>query len=317
MRLFIIGLGNQRPSSEFTKLLEQSMIVAREGDAARRWLSSSEHKVADLSPQFDVESVASIPDDLLETLSSVGMTTGSVCYLVPGAANVGDMSVHYVMSEFECTVVPGTLDVPAGLGSCSIVDALSLAIAEEARPFDSGMEDIDTGRALVVTNLRGRRIESLAWARLQRVYDRPADIVQGDVAVYRADREFGATTSMAQLERIVAALRSPSGCPWDREQSIESLLPQLREELDEFEESWALGDAQAQADELGDVLLHIVMMAQIAHEDRRFDFNAVVRAVTGKMVRRHPHVFGDAEIDSVDELHAMWENIKAQERAHD
>ena len=182
-------------------------------------------------------------------------------------------------------------------------------------PFDAGLEAAGSDRGLVVTNLRGSRVESLARARLERGYLRSPDYELDGLAIYEADREFIATSSMTRFEQIIAALRSPTGCPWDREQSVESLLPQLHEELEEFEQSWSSAGTADQADELGDVLLHIIMMAQIANEDGRFDINDVVRAISGKMVRRHPHVFADVEIGSIDELHVMWENIKAQERA--
>ena len=316
MRLFIIGLGNQRPVNDFSELLRSGPILARDGVAARNWLSPDDHPdVYDLSSRFDAEPVAAIPGVLIEAISTACEGVDSACYLVPGAANIGDHTVQVLCTTFECEIIPGSLDIPASLGSCSVVDALSLAIAEDARPFDTGLEGIDSARDLVVTNVRGRSVEPPARARLRRIYSRTPDLELNDMAIYHADRELSATTSMAQFEQIIATLRSPEGCPWDQEQTIQSLLPQLQDELEEFEESLNAVSAVDQADELGDVLLHIIMMAQIAYESGDFDINEVVRAISGKMVRRHPHVFADVEIGSIDELHVMWENIKAQERA--
>ncbi len=110
-------------------------------------------------------------------------------------------------------------------------------------------------------------------------------------------------------------MRSPDGCPWDREQTVDSLLPQLIEELDEFREACSSGTAAEQAEELGDVLLHIVMIAQIAREAAKYTSSDVLSSISAKMVRRHPHVFGDVQIDTFEELYSMWDQIKSQEKA--
>jgi tetrapyrrole methylase family protein/MazG family protein len=123
------------------------------------------------------------------------------------------------------------------------------------------------------------------------------------------------TAAYSGLERIVSILRSPVGCPWDRAQTVDSLLPQLHEELAEFQEAWAHKAADDQAEELGDVLLHIVMIAQIAAEAGAFDASDVIRSISAKMVRRHPHVFGDVKIDDVDDVYALWDAIKEREKA--
>lgn len=117
------------------------------------------------------------------------------------------------------------------------------------------------------------------------------------------------------LVEILARLRAPDGCPWDREQTHESLLKYLLEESVEVVEAVRAGDDANLAEELGDVLLQVVFHAQIAAEAGRFGIDEVVRGISEKMVRRHPHVFGAAVAETSDAVHAQWEAIKAAEKA--
>jgi tetrapyrrole methylase family protein/MazG family protein len=114
---------------------------------------------------------------------------------------------------------------------------------------------------------------------------------------------------------ISARLRRPDGCPWDREQTHESLRKHLLEEAYEVYDALAGGATPALADELGDLLLQIVLHAQLAAEDGVFDLADVQRAIATKIVRRHPHVFGDAEARTADDVNRQWERIKAAERS--
>ena len=114
----------------------------------------------------------------------------------------------------------------------------------------------------------------------------------------------------------MAALRTPgSGCPWDLEQTYETVAPYTLEEAYEVADAIARGDLEHLKDELGDLLLQVVFHARMAEEEGRFDFGAVVEAITTKMIRRHPHVFADAEGKTAAHVKGMWEEIKAQEKA--
>ncbi len=117
------------------------------------------------------------------------------------------------------------------------------------------------------------------------------------------------------LVEILARLRAPDGCPWDREQTHESLLKHLLEEAVEVVEAVRAGDDSNLAEELGDVLLQVVFHAQIAAEAGRFTIDDVVGSISQKMVRRHPHVFGSAVAETAQAVHAQWEQIKAAEKA--
>jgi tetrapyrrole methylase family protein/MazG family protein len=114
---------------------------------------------------------------------------------------------------------------------------------------------------------------------------------------------------------ISARLRQPDGCPWDREQTHESLRKHLLEEAYEVYDALANGATMALADELGDVLLQVVLHAQLAAEEGVFDLADVEHAIASKIVRRHPHVFGDAEVRTAGDVNRQWERIKATERA--
>jgi tetrapyrrole methylase family protein/MazG family protein len=112
---------------------------------------------------------------------------------------------------------------------------------------------------------------------------------------------------------VVHRLRAPGGCPWDREQTHESLRPYLLEETYELLEAIDAGDDAKMMEELGDLLLQVAMHAEIAAEEGRFDAKQVSESVAAKMVKRHPHVFGDVSVAGADEVLRNWEHQKMQE----
>lgn len=121
-------------------------------------------------------------------------------------------------------------------------------------------------------------------------------------------------SSIDDLREIYARLRAPDGCPWDREQNELTIVPHIVEEAEELREALLREDWVHAADELGDVLGNVVMIAQIAEEHRRFTFDDVVRAVSDKLVRRHPHVFGNATAATPEDVLALWNQVKQQEQ---
>ena len=126
----------------------------------------------------------------------------------------------------------------------------------------------------------------------------------------KASRDIGA------LLDIMAALRTPNtGCPWDLEQSFATIAPYTIEEAYEVADAIARDDLSNLRDELGDLLLQVVFHARMAQEQGAFDFGDVVQAITEKLLRRHPHVFGDARGLKVEAVNELWERIKAQEKA--
>jgi nucleoside triphosphate diphosphatase len=118
------------------------------------------------------------------------------------------------------------------------------------------------------------------------------------------------------LVEIMRTLRSPGGCPWDREQTLRSLRPFLLEECYEALEAIDRHDMTDLREEVGDLLFEIVFLAQVAEDERAFTIDDAIETVSAKLVRRHPHVFGDAEsLRSADEVLGRWEDLKRDERA--
>ena len=117
-----------------------------------------------------------------------------------------------------------------------------------------------------------------------------------------------------ELLQVMARLRAPDGCPWDREQDHQTLRFHAVEEVYELLDAIEAGDDHEMSEELGDLLLQVVFHCQLARERGAFDFDAVARRITEKLLRRHPHVFGDVKVKDVDEVWANWEKIKQAEK---
>lgn len=122
-------------------------------------------------------------------------------------------------------------------------------------------------------------------------------------------------TPIRQLLEVMAALRSPQGCPWDREQDHQTLRYHAVEEVYELLDAIEASDDHEMAEELGDLLLQVVFHAQLASERRAFDFDALTQRLVDKLIRRHPHVFGEVKVKDVDQVWANWEQIKRSEKA--
>ena len=117
-----------------------------------------------------------------------------------------------------------------------------------------------------------------------------------------------------ELLRIMAKLRSPQGCPWDREQTHRTLRFHAVEEVYELMDAIEADDDHEMVEELGDLLLQVVFHCQLARERGAFDFEKVCRHIAEKLIRRHPHVFGDAQARTVNQVWAQWEQIKKAEK---
>jgi XTP/dITP diphosphohydrolase len=121
--------------------------------------------------------------------------------------------------------------------------------------------------------------------------------------------------ALQRLLEVVAQLRSPDGgCPWDLAQTPQTLMPYVIEEAYEVVDALQTGNQAAIAEELGDLLLQIVLQTQIAEEHQDFTLEDVAEGITAKLIRRHPHVFGDVQVDSAAEVNQNWEQIKATEK---
>ncbi|MFM7580135.1 MAG: MazG family protein, partial [Microcystaceae cyanobacterium] len=124
--------------------------------------------------------------------------------------------------------------------------------------------------------------------------------------------------AIEHLLHIVAKLRSPEGgCPWDLAQTQQSLTPYVIEEAYEVVHAIQSGEQKAIAEELGDLLLQVVLQAQVAQDEGHFNLETIAQGISEKLIRRHPHVFGELEVESVATVRENWEKIKASEKGLD
>jgi XTP/dITP diphosphohydrolase/tetrapyrrole methylase family protein/MazG family protein len=121
-------------------------------------------------------------------------------------------------------------------------------------------------------------------------------------------------SEMNALRKTIARLRAPGGCPWDREQTHQSLARCLIDECSELLDTIDRADLPHMREELGDVLIQVIFHAQLAEEAGHFDLEDVAREVNEKLIRRHPHVFGEGKLDTSDQVLTQWEKIKLEEK---
>jgi tetrapyrrole methylase family protein/MazG family protein len=268
---------------------------------------------------------------------------GPVLYAVPGDPSTGEATVAYLRAAAEeagaaVDVMPGvsfvgpTLDALGwdALDGLQLADATSMVLRHHP--------ELDPDRPALVAQVYSRLVASDLKLLLLDAYppEHPVALVSGagspgarktSMPLEELDRRdsFDDLTTLAvpplpypgsllSLAEVVAHLRAPDGCPWDREQTHESLRPYLLEETYEVLDALDGGDDAAISEEMGDLLLQIVLHAQLASEDGAFTLSAVVRNITEKIVRRHPHVFGDVEAETSDEVRVVWEELKRAER---
>ncbi len=234
-----------------------------------------------------------------------------------------------------------TLRIDPVTDGLQIVDAEYLSATLDRDPFAAGLLGVDPARPLIVAQLYNRKLAGAVKIALSRIYsdDHPVTLVRSAgvwsesdarcVPLQMLDRQapdhltslwvlpqavLDAIRAPESLLRIVATLRTPGGCPWDREQSTMSLRNSVLEEAYEVVEAIDLDDREGLAEELGDLLLLIAMLSQIAEEEGTFRIEDVFEGVNRKIIRRHPHVFGDVPADTPDAVVATWESVKAEER---
>lgn len=223
-----------------------------------------------------------------------------------------------------------------------VVDALALAAAVEREPFAGGSVAVDPRRPCLVGQVYAPHVAASVKLALGRLYpdDHPIVLVRAagvpgeeeatGCPLFELDRRpvdhltsvwvpaleaLSAFRSPLELQRIAALLRSPEGCPWDREQTHRSLRSASIEEAYEVIDAIDRDDADNLEEELGDLLFHVFLHAQIAEEAGTFTLEAVYERVARKLIRRHPHVFGDVEAPTPNDVVKTWEAVKARERA--
>ena len=198
-----------------------------------------------------------------------------------------------------------------------VADDLLRRIAEA--PFSGPLLDIAPDRRTRVVGLEERDIPAImtflerAYGPYENVTARMSDdsSLEVDVSALAADESW---RSAQRLHTIIAFLRSPEGCPWDRAQDWQSLAPKVAEEAYEVVDAIADGNPADLAGELGDLLLIVALLTQIAEERGDFTIEDVYELVNRKLIRRHPHVFGDDAANTPEAVLSTWQRIKQEER---
>jgi len=292
--------------------------------------------------QFD-----DVYDEIAARILRLARGSAEVVYAVPGDPLVGEATVTRILEgaqkeSIEVEIIHGIsfiepclslLGIDA-LDGLQVLDALS--IAEQYHP------PINPALPALLAQVYSQAVASNLKLTLMNQYDDeyPVKLIHaagaGDAAVesmklYEIDRSsrIDVMTSLfipamdelsgfEALQNIIAHLRSPEGCPWDREQSHKSLRPFLIEEAHEVLEALDADDPQALYEEMGDLLLQILLHTQIAIDDGEFKMSDLLRHLNEKMIRRHPHVFGDVEATGdLGQLSRIWQEVKAAEKPSD
>ncbi|HSN78070.1 MAG TPA: MazG family protein [Anaerolineae bacterium] len=290
------------------------------------------------------EDFAAVYQRIAQEVIGLGSRPQGVIYAVPGDPAVGEATTWLIrdlaaarglavrvlngVSFVEPACLALGLD-PLERDGLQIVDAM-VAAASHAPPFD-------TSRPALLAQCYSRALASDVKLTLLHSYDdqHPLTVLTAAgtaqqalrvVPLFELDRsaDFDHLTTLyvppaaplgdySRLQEIVAHLRAPDGCPWDLEQTLQTLRKDLLEESYELLEALDADDDAKIGEELGDAALVLAMLAQIAAEEERFRWPQVMEQICQKLIRRHPHVFGDVEVASVDEVLANWARIKEEE----
>jgi tetrapyrrole methylase family protein/MazG family protein len=345
----LLGLGPGDPG----KLTREAWDVL--GSVGEIWLRTKQHptiagfplslKVFSFDDLYDSsDSFDDVYKAIVEKVLQLAKRPEGVVYAVPGDPFLAEATCTVIAKRaweagLPLKIVSGISflePVFAALGldpypRLTLVDALELSQAH--------VPTFPPDRPVLVAQLYSRMVAAEVKVTLNAVYpdEHPVCLVHAagsrnefieKLPLYKIDRSekiglqtvlyvpaLGAGTSFEAFQEIIAHLRAPEGCPWDREQTHQSLRAHLLEESYEALAALDSNDPQKMAEEFGDLLLQIVLNAQIASEEGEFGMADVLKGIYDKIIRRHPHVFAELHVDGVGGVLKNWENLKAVERA--
>lgn len=351
MAVIVVGLGPG--PGELLTLEARGVLKA----ASEVWLRTNQHPAVAHLPghlrlhSFDhlyegLPTFAQVYGAIVEELLRLARRPENVLYAVPGHPAVGEATVRGLKAR--CAAEGIAFTTVAGL---SFLEPVLEAIGVD--PLETGLrmadalaeEELDPSVPTLVCQVYSTPVASQLKANLSGLYPDGHQMavvsaagVPGEARVEwvtladldRADR-FGSLTcvylpavpmeagvgSFELLRRIVARLRAPGGCPWDREQTHQSIRRYLVEECYEALEALDADDMVRFCEELGDLLLQVMLHAQIAAERGDFSVREVMAAIAGKLIRRHPHVFGEVVVSGSEDVVRNWEAFKAAERGEE
>jgi tetrapyrrole methylase family protein/MazG family protein len=310
--------------------------------------------VADLPPHLTIfsfdhlyEALDSFEDvyaQIIEQVLELGKRPEGVIYAVPGHPLIAETTGPEIARRAKEMEIP--VDVVEGL---SFLEPVFSALGLDPFPHTALVDALELGMLhhppfppdapALIAQVYSQHVASEVKLTLMNLYpdEHPVKLLHAagtrehiieDLPLYAIDRSphiglltalylppLGQYTSFESLQEITAHLRAPEGCPWDQEQTPQSLRPDLMEEAYEVLAAIDSDDSAKMQEEFGDLLMMLAMLSQINHEMGDFNSTAVIQGIGTKLVRRHPHVFGDLDVDGVGTVLKNWEQIKAAERA--
>ncbi|WP_243388450.1 nucleoside triphosphate pyrophosphohydrolase [Bacillus kexueae] len=353
MKIIVIGLGagdlEQLPFGIYQLLTDHQLPlflrtkhhpVVEQLSTKLQNAQSFDH-VYEMHEQFD-----DVYEDIVSQLVKLAKDNGEIVYAVPGHPLVAEKTVQLLLKRHH----NGEVEVEIKGGQSFIDDMLTAVQIDPIEGFQFvdaiGMqrEELSYRQHMFICQVYDHMVASEVKLTLMDdlPYDYPVFIVTAagskdevvkEVPLYELDRhvQINNLTSVyvppvkeeellyhqfSSLRSVIAELRGPNGCPWDRKQTHHSLKRYLIEECYELLEAIENEDIDHMIEELGDVLLQIMLHAQIGEDDGLFTIDEVVRSVTSKMIRRHPHVFGEVSVDDAEEVVSNWEEIKKVEKGN-
>jgi tetrapyrrole methylase family protein/MazG family protein len=348
MDLTIVGLG----PGEGSLLTLEARQVLEEADEI--YLRTRQHPAVSSLPgqltmhSFDhlyesEEEFSAVYEEIAKQVVELARRPQGVVYAVPGHPLVGEESVRRILGsareqEIEVRIVVGLSFIEAALVPLDIDPLDGLQIADATILATRLHPNLDPDLPALVGQLYSRRVAAELKLTLMNLYPAAHTVILlRRVGTLEARKEslplheldhikdidhltslyvppLPEPSSLSTFHDIVARLRAPRGCPWDREQTHQTLRPHLLEETYEVLEALDEDDSAALREELGDLLLQIVLHTQIAVEEGEFTLAQVLETIIAKIVRRHPHVFGDLQVADAEEVLRNWQTIKHKEK---
>lgn len=344
----IIGLGPGTPEKITREVWEivnstRELYLKNKLDVYTKWLPEK-IKIYSFDAFYDKsKDINKIVNEIVKEVVDLGKRPEGVVYAVPGDPMVAEATTPKIIKEAKASAIP--IQVVEGISFLeSTVKVLDINPSKNLMLIDAlemaPMHHINYPPSIsaLITQIHSKHIASNVKSVLMNSF--PEDHIVTLIHLAGTDkeivenvslREFDLSeniswmtnlyvpplekeTSFENFQETVAHLRAPDGCPWDKEQTHSSLRANLLEETYETLSAIDDKDYEAMAEEFGDLLLQIVLHAQIGNESRLFSMEDIIKGINNKIVHRHPHVFGDLNVKNVDSVMVNWERLKAEER---
>ena len=289
------------------------------------------------------EAFEDVYEAIIEQILTLGKTPGGVAYAVPGHPFVAETTCPEIYRRAKevgipVRVIDGLSFLEPTFRTLELDPFPNLVCADAMKIASAQTPQFPPSSPALIAQIYSRMVASDVKLSLMNVYpdEHPVKLVHGagtdeerveELPLYEIDHSeylgllsslyippLSLYSSFESFQEVIARLRAPDGCPWDREQTHESLRPFLLEESYEALDALDREDMTDLQEELGDLLLQILLHAQIASEEGDFNIHHVIEGIGRKLVRRHPHVFSDVEVGGVSGVIHKWEQIKAEER---